>query len=51
MSVRIHVLVPDDLHHRAKAAAALRGITLKDYVNEALADAVALDERRQPGKR
>ena len=33
---RIHYEIPDDLHRRAKAAAALRGITLKDLIIDAL---------------
>ncbi len=36
---RIHYEIPDDLHRRAKSAAALRGVTLKDYVIEALEQA------------
>lgn len=34
--------VPEDLHRAAKAAAALRGVSLKEFVNEALRAAVAL---------
>ena len=33
---RVHYEIPDDLHRRAKAAAAMRGMTLKDFVIEAL---------------
>jgi predicted HicB family RNase H-like nuclease len=36
----INYELPDDLHRRAKAAAALRGVTLKDFVIEALEQAV-----------
>ena len=32
----INYEIPDDLHRRAKAAAALRGQTLKDFLIEAL---------------
>ena len=34
--MRTTVDIPEDLLRRAKAEAALRGITLKDYVNEAI---------------
>lgn len=37
---RIHYEIPDDLHRRAKAAAAMKGQTLKDFITEALAAAV-----------
>lgn len=33
---RIHYEIPDDLHRQVKAEAAMRGLTLKDYVIEAL---------------
>lgn len=36
----IHYDIPDDLHRRAKAAAALEGKTLKDFLIDALEDAV-----------
>jgi hypothetical protein len=32
----IHYDIPDDLHRKAKAAAALKGQTLKDFLIEAL---------------
>lgn len=37
---RIHYEIPDDLHRRVKAAAAMKGQTLKDFVIAALAAAV-----------
>ena len=37
---RIHYEVPDDLHRKAKSAAALQGITLKEFVLVALEQAV-----------
>lgn len=37
---RIHYEIPDDLHRRAKAAAAMKGQTLKDFLTDALAAAV-----------
>jgi hypothetical protein len=43
--VRIHYEIPDDIHRRAKAAAALRGQTLKDFVTEAIEAAVDKSER------
>lgn len=44
---RIHYAVPDDLHRRAKAAAALQGISLKDFVIAALEDAVRKARQRE----
>jgi len=38
---RIHYEIPDDLHRRAKAEAALQGVTLRDFLIEALERAVA----------
>ena len=38
---RIHYEIPDSLHRRAKAAAALQGITLREFIIEALERAVA----------
>lgn len=45
---RIHIEVPDDLHRRAKAAAAMQGVTLKDFVIRALEGAIRpeVDERK-----
>ncbi len=37
----IHYEIPDDLHRKAKSAAALEGVTLKDFVVAALEAAVA----------
>lgn len=37
---RIHYEIPDELHRRAKAAAAMQGLTLKDFLVEALEAAV-----------
>lgn len=37
---RIHYEIPDDLHRRIKAAAAMKGQTLKDFLIAALAAAV-----------
>ena len=44
---RIHYVIPDDLHRQVKAAAALRGRTLKQFVVEALEAAVADFEAEQ----
>lgn len=33
---RIHYEIPDDLHRQVKAEAALRGMTLKDFLIAAL---------------
>lgn len=42
---RIHYEIDDDLHRRAKSAAALAGITLKQYIEDALRGSVERDER------
>jgi hypothetical protein len=44
--VRIHYAIPDQLHRRAKAAAALKGISLKEYVVDALELATQVAEHR-----
>ena len=44
---RIHYEIPDDLHRRVKAAAAMRGMTLKDYLVEILSRAVEADARER----
>jgi predicted HicB family RNase H-like nuclease len=38
---RIHYVIPTELHRRAKAEAALKGLTLKDFVIAVLDDAVS----------
>jgi predicted HicB family RNase H-like nuclease len=42
---RVHYEIPDDLHRKAKAAAAMRGVTLREFIVQALRDAVAKAER------
>jgi predicted HicB family RNase H-like nuclease len=44
--MRINYEIPDELHHQAKALAALEGKTLREFIVEALADAV----NRRDGK-
>jgi predicted HicB family RNase H-like nuclease len=44
---RIHYVIPAELHRRAKAEAALRGLTLKDFVIGVLSDAVNPRQRRR----
>jgi predicted HicB family RNase H-like nuclease len=46
---RVHYEIPDELHRRAKAAAALRGVTLKEFLIEALQQAVARDTDQVTG--
>lgn len=41
----IHYEIPDDLHRRAKSAAALAGITLKEWLLQAIEAAVDESER------
>lgn len=43
---RIHYEIPDDLHRQVKSHAALEGKTLKQYVIDALAAAVATAEKK-----
>lgn len=38
--------IPDELHRRAKAAAAIRGVTLRQFVLEALEAEVERQERQ-----
>jgi predicted HicB family RNase H-like nuclease len=33
---RVHYEIPDDLHRKAKAAAALQGVTLREFIVRAL---------------
>jgi predicted HicB family RNase H-like nuclease len=49
--MRIHYEINDELHRRAKAAAALRGQTLKEFVEEALEELVERAEKDQKGRR
>jgi predicted HicB family RNase H-like nuclease len=42
---RIHYEIDDDLHRRAKSQAALKGETLKAYIEQAIAAAVEADEK------
>lgn len=42
---RIHYEIPDDLHRKAKSAAALNGQTLKDFLEVALTEAVRKAEK------
>jgi predicted HicB family RNase H-like nuclease len=46
---RIHYEIPDDLHRQAKAEAALQGVTLRDFLIEALERAVG--NQRTPTRR
>lgn len=41
---RLHIELPDDLHRRAKAAAAMQGVTLKTFVTTAIDLALAAQE-------
>ena len=43
---RIHYVIPDDLHREIKAAAALRGLTLRAFIIEALEEAAKAQRRR-----
>jgi HicB family len=42
---RVHYEIPDDLHRKAKAAAALQGVTLREFIVRALGEAVAEAEK------
>jgi hypothetical protein len=41
---RVHYELDDDLHRRAKAAAGLRGVSLKAFVEQALEAAIQATE-------
>lgn len=43
---RVHYIIPDDLHRRAKSAAALEGVTLRQFLTDALAAATDRAEKR-----
>jgi predicted HicB family RNase H-like nuclease len=45
--MRINYEIPDELHHRAKALAALEAKTLREFIVEALADAVDRRARKE----
>jgi Antitoxin ParD len=47
LDMRINYEIPDELHHRAKALAALEGKTLREFIVEALADAVDRRARKE----
>jgi len=47
---RIHYEIPDDVHRRAKVAAAVQGVTLKQFLIAALARAVEATEA-EPGQK
>ncbi len=42
----VHYDIPDALHRRAKGAAALKGVTLRQFVIDALEAAVAAEKGR-----
>jgi uncharacterized protein (DUF1778 family) len=44
---RIHYEIPDDLHRRIKAAAAMKGQTLKDFLIAALERAADDADRKR----
>jgi predicted HicB family RNase H-like nuclease len=46
---RVNYEVPDDVHRRAKAAAALEGITLREFIIQAMQ--AALDKAERGGER
>jgi predicted HicB family RNase H-like nuclease len=50
VAVRLNVAIDDDLHRAAKAEAALAGLSLARFVEEAILEAVAAAERGRRGK-
>lgn len=44
MNVKLTILVPEELRRKAKAAAALRGVTIADIVRSALEEFVQEQE-------
>jgi predicted HicB family RNase H-like nuclease len=41
---RVNVQVPDDVHTRAKVIAVLKGVTLNEYLESAIREAVERDK-------
>jgi predicted HicB family RNase H-like nuclease len=48
---RVHYEIDDTLHRRAKSAAAMQGITLREFIVQALQNAVEKAEQERRGKR
>ena len=48
---RIHYEIPEGLHRQAKAEAALKGLTLRDFLIQALERAVAENGTRTNSRR
>ena len=44
---RVHYELDDELHRQAKAAAAMRGVSLKQYLEDALRAAIEADRRAE----
>jgi predicted HicB family RNase H-like nuclease len=42
---RVNVQLPDEIHTRAKVVAVLKGVTLNEYLEAAIRDAVDRDKR------
>jgi hypothetical protein len=45
----VNYSIPDELHRRAKAEAAYKGMTLREYVVRAIKETVEQDERERGG--
>ena len=43
----LHYKIDDELHRRAKSAAALQGVTLKQFLEDALEEAVRRQEQQK----
>ena len=41
---RINIEIPDDVHRKLKSVCALNGLTLIDYINEALKDKLSREK-------
>jgi uncharacterized protein (DUF1778 family) len=48
---RVHYEIPDDVHRDAKAAAGLEGLTLREFLIEALRDRATQVLRRREQER
>jgi len=50
---RVHYQIPDDVHRDAKAAAGLEGVTLREFLIEALRERATrvIQQRERKGKR
>ncbi|MFH1849053.1 MAG: hypothetical protein ABH879_02600 [archaeon] len=48
---RINILIPDEMHRKAKARSALEGLTLTEFINQAISEKLknGQDKHRDSG--